>query len=149
MLFNNHYYFFKFQYYKIWLILHIPLIHTFIGTIQTSRLPAFLFPSFFWLSGILSVYTLHEKYICCLPPTELYILSWTHSLTQLHHYKYSSALLQICASVFSAASFFSALTEIYILSFGSVPEGRTTIEQLSSRRNLRTSDFGRSSRPRL
>ena len=67
----------------------------------------------------------------------------------LHHYRYSSALLQISASIFSAASLLSALTEIYILSFGSVPEGRTTMEQLSSRRNLRTSDFGRPSRPRL
>ena len=43
--------------------------------------------------------------------------------------KFFSALSQISASTTSATSLFSALTEIYIFSFGSVPDGRTTIEQ--------------------
>lgn len=64
-----------------------------------------------------------------------------------HIHKNISALFTISFSSISAVSLSFALTEIYSFSFGSVPEGRTTTEQLSSRRNFSTSDLGRPSIP--
>ena len=57
------------------------------------------------------------QYIFCTP--NLFILNcyFTNSLL----YKVRLSVLRI--------NLFSALTEIYIFNFGSVPDGRTTIEQ--------------------
>lgn len=61
--------------------------------------------------------------------------------------KYLLKLSAICFSTPSAPFLSSALTEIYTFSFGSVPLGLTTAEQLSSSRYFSTSDFGKPSSP--
>ena len=53
------------------------------------------------------------------------------------------------ASIFPASSRLGAQTDRYTFSLGSVPEGRTTTEQLPASRYFSTSDLGRPSRPWL
>ena len=53
------------------------------------------------------------------------------------------------ASIFPASSRLGAHTDRYTFSLGSVPEGRTTTEQLPASRYFSTSDLGKPSRPRL
>ena len=62
-----------------------------------------------------------------------------------HYAKYPLNSSTILFSRISASARVAALTEMYVFSFGSVPDGLTTTEQLSSSKNLSTSDFG--SRP--
>ena len=85
--------------------------------------------------------------LCALPIRPDYCSHQYRTDMNLVHNFFSRSVF-IAASTFSAASLSAAVTLIYAFSFGSVPDGRITIEPLSMK-NFRTSDFGRPFKPTL